>query len=53
MRDISRYCMTGKPVDVRDLTLNLKHPALVDPRLPSAAFDREFEEARWNAARPM
>lgn len=52
MRDISRYCMTGKPVDVRDLTILLQHPALEDTRLASAAFDREFEEARWQAARP-
>lgn len=52
MRDISRFCMTGKPVDVRDLHHLLKHPALEDERLVSSIIDREIEDARWFAARP-
>lgn len=49
----SDLCITGKqPVRWLDLTHHLQSPYLIRLDLVDRAFDREFEQAMWEAGAP-
>lgn len=52
MTDLSNRCLVGKPVVWQDIAaVALQSPFLTDPALASRQFEREFEQAVWDAAR--
>ena len=53
MAEIDNYCLVGKPVVWFDAAHKaLRSSYLTQPALVARQFEREFENAAWNASEP-